>query len=79
MIQDVWRLRFGHPNQAFYLSIWIRGMLEANVVASIDRQRLYEEVWATPMKHLGVKYGISGSEVRRLCHELQIPVPEQAI
>jgi hypothetical protein len=77
MIQAVWRFRFSHPNQAFCLLIWISGMLEANVIASIDRQRLYEEVWATPMKHLGVKYGISGSEVRRLCDELQIPVPEQ--
>ncbi len=42
---------------------------------AIDRETLYEEVWATPMTHLGKKYGISGTAIRSLCDKLQIPVP----
>ncbi|WP_144411814.1 hypothetical protein [Burkholderia pseudomallei] len=48
-----------------------------NYLASFDREKLYDEVWSTPMKHLGTKYGVSGSDIRRVCDELQIPVPEQ--
>lgn len=43
----------------------------------LNRERLYEEVWTAPMKHVGTKYGLSGTEVRRLCDKLQIPVPAQ--
>lgn len=43
----------------------------------LSREQLYEEVWATPMRHVGTKYGLSGTEVRRLCDELQVPVPAQ--
>jgi hypothetical protein len=52
-------------------------MQEIDRLASFDRKQLYEEIWLTPMKHLGTKYGLSGSEIRRVCDELQIPVPEQ--
>lgn len=43
----------------------------------LSREQLYEEVWATPMRHVGTKYGLSGTEVRRLCDELEVPVPAQ--
>lgn len=52
-------------------------MQDTDHVASFEREQLYEEVWLTPMKHLGTKYGLSGSEIRRVCDKLQIPVPEQ--
>jgi hypothetical protein len=77
MIQAVSHSRFSPSDQNFLSLIWISEMQITNVIASLDRDKLYEEVWTTPMKHLGVKYGISGSAVRRLCDELQIPVPEQ--
>ncbi len=52
--------------------------LSANGTAEhLNREQLYEEVWAAPMKHIGTKYGLSGTEVRRLCDKLQIPVPAQ--
>ncbi len=41
----------------------------------IERDQLYEEVWSTPMIHLGRKYGVSGTEIKRICGDLQIPVP----
>ncbi|PRX18507.1 hypothetical protein B0G75_14213 [Paraburkholderia sp. BL18I3N2] len=43
----------------------------------LNRERLYEEIWTVPMKHVGTKYGLTGTEVRRLCDKLQIPVPAQ--
>lgn len=52
--------------------------MSANGTAEhLNRERLYEEVWTAPMKHVGTKYGLSGTEVRRLCDKLQIPVPAQ--
>ncbi|WP_175762133.1 hypothetical protein [Burkholderia anthina] len=52
--------------------------MSANGTAEhLSRERLYEEVWTTPMKLVGTKYGLSGTEVRRMCDKLQIPVPAQ--
>jgi len=45
--------------------------------APFTREQLYEEVWSTPMKHIGIKYGLSGPAVRRACDDLQVPVPAQ--
>lgn len=42
---------------------------------SFDRAQLFEEVWAAPMVHVGKRYGISGTQVRRICDALQVPVP----
>ncbi|ABE31170.1 hypothetical protein DR64_3953 [Paraburkholderia xenovorans LB400] len=52
-------------------------MQDIGHLAPFDREQLYEDVWSTPMKHLGTKYGLSGSDIRRVCNDLQIPVPEQ--
>lgn len=41
----------------------------------IDRDTLYNEVWSTPMTQLGVKYGVTGPDVKKRCIELQIPCP----
>ncbi len=40
-----------------------------------NRDQLFREVWTTPMVHVGSKYGISGTDVRRVCDAFRIPVP----
>lgn len=40
-----------------------------------DRERLYAEVWTTPMARVGDKYGVSGRVIIRLCRQLDIPTP----
>jgi hypothetical protein len=49
--------------------------VQPKLPAAIDRATLYEDVWATPMSRLGPKYGVSGAAIRKLCDELQVPVP----
>lgn len=39
----------------------------------IDRDALYSEVWSAPMTQLGVKYGVTGPEIKKQCVHLQIP------
>lgn len=41
-----------------------------------SRETLYEEVWSTPMIHLGKRYGMAGPDLRKLCVSLGIPIPE---
>ncbi len=40
-----------------------------------DRAQLYEEVWGTPMRKLGQKYGISDVGLAKVCRKLSIPLP----
>lgn len=40
-----------------------------------NRDSLYEEVWATPMKTLAKKYGISNVGLAKVCRKLTIPMP----
>lgn len=40
-----------------------------------DREQLYEEVWTTPMRTLGLKYGISDVGLAKVCRKLSIPLP----
>lgn len=44
-------------------------------LSQIDRDTLYNEVWSTPMTQLGVKYGVTGPDIKKQCIELQIPCP----
>lgn len=44
---------------------------------SIDRQRLFDEMWTTPMLHLAPKYGMSGPALRKVCVQLGVPVPQR--
>ena len=41
----------------------------------LERQKLYEEVWATPMWRLSKKYGLSDRGLAKICGRLSIPVP----
>ena len=40
-----------------------------------NREKLYEEVWTTPMQTLAAKYGLSDRGLAKICHRLEIPVP----
>ncbi len=40
-----------------------------------DREKLYDEVWRTPMSHLAKQYGLSDQGLRKVCVKLQIPLP----
>jgi hypothetical protein len=41
------------------------------------REELYEQVWSVPMIHLGKRYGMLGPELRKICVNLAIPIPER--
>ena len=40
-----------------------------------ERQKLWEEVWATPMWKLCKKYALSGRGLAKICARLGVPVP----
>ena len=42
---------------------------------TIERQKLYEEVWTTPMSTLAKTYGISDVGLRKVCKKLGVPLP----
>ena len=42
----------------------------------VHRETLYEEVWETPLSHLGPeKYGVSDVGLRKVCEKLHVPTP----
>lgn len=44
-------------------------------IARIERQKLYDEVWSTPMSQLATRYAISDVGLAKICRKLGIPVP----
>ena len=42
---------------------------------TFERVALYEEVWTTPLSHLGKKYGLSDNGMPKICKALAIPLP----
>lgn len=44
-------------------------------ITKYDRDRLYEEVWKTPMGVLARQYGVSVSAIRQACQRLAVPTP----
>jgi Skp family chaperone for outer membrane proteins len=44
---------------------------------SVTREKLYEDVWAEPMRTVAARYEVSGSYLARICRELRIPHPER--
>lgn len=40
-----------------------------------ERQKLFDEVWATPVTTLATKYGLSDVGLRKICMTLDIPMP----
>jgi hypothetical protein len=45
------------------------------VLATYDRQRLYEEVWSEPTQRVAQRYGISDVALSKVCAQLQVPKP----
>jgi hypothetical protein len=41
----------------------------------IERQKLYDEVWSTPMLQLAKSFGISDRGLAKICERLNVPVP----
>lgn len=42
---------------------------------TFKRDQLYKEVWSTPMIHLAEKYGVRYNQLKKVCKELEIPIP----
>jgi hypothetical protein len=40
-----------------------------------EREKLYDEVWAKPVVHVAVQYGVSGTAIKKVCKALNVPVP----
>lgn len=47
-----------------------------NESIKISRQKLYDLVWAKPMRTLSKEYEISDNGLRKICKKLSIPLPE---
>ncbi len=43
----------------------------------VDRETLYEEVWADPVKVVAQRYGISDVGLAKICKKLSIPIPSR--
>lgn len=50
-------------------------MAEEAPVTRIDRERLYEKVWSSPMSHLAREYGVASQRLKDLCDQAGIPTP----
>jgi hypothetical protein len=44
---------------------------------TLDRDKLYEEVWTEPMTKVSKRYEISDVALAKVCKKLEIPVPER--
>ncbi|MDW7669987.1 MAG: hypothetical protein SCJ93_14275, partial [Bacillota bacterium] len=42
----------------------------------LDRKKLYDEIWKISVKGVSKKYGIPYDKLRRLCKEINIPIPK---
>ena len=43
--------------------------------ATVSREELFRQVWATPMSRLARDYGISGNGLAKICDRLKVPYP----
>ena len=41
----------------------------------IERDRLYEEIWAEPVRTVAKRYGISDVALAKICRKLDVPRP----
>ena len=47
--------------------------MEASI--TVTRERLYEEVWTTPVSTLAKKYGLSDRGLGKMCERHRVPRP----
>lgn len=52
-----------------------KARLSAQVLATYDRERLYEEVWSKPTQRVAAGYGVSDAMLWKVCRQLQVPKP----
>jgi hypothetical protein len=50
-------------------------MIMDNLRARVDREKLYDEVWAEPMTKVAARYDVSSSFLARVCARLNVPRP----
>jgi hypothetical protein len=50
-------------------------MIMDKLRARVDRDKLYDEVWAEPMTKVAARYGVSSSFLARVCARLNVPRP----
>ena len=43
--------------------------------ARYDREKIYEEIWAEPIRHVAKRYGLSDVGLAKVCRKLSIPRP----
>lgn len=43
--------------------------------ATLSREILYSQVWATPISRLAAQYGITGTGLAKICARLEVPCP----
>ena len=44
---------------------------------SYDRDVLYEQVWAEPVRDLAKRYGVSDAALAKACRRLSVPLPDR--
>jgi hypothetical protein len=49
----------------------------ASLISRYNRERLYEDIWKSPMKDVAKKYGVSDVALGKTCRRLYIPIPPQ--
>ena len=47
----------------------------AELIRVYERTRLYEEVWARPVRTVARGYGVSDVALAKICKRLQVPLP----
>jgi len=46
-----------------------------NTSVTVSREKLHTQVWATPMQHRAVRYGITGNGLAKIRDQLNLPCP----
>lgn len=52
-----------------------RPSVSEKLLARVNREKLYDEVWRAPMSVVAKQYAVSTQTLRRWCDELHIPIP----
>ena len=47
----------------------------AEPIRVYERERLYEQVWARPVRTVAKDYGVSGVALAKVCKRLRVPLP----
>lgn len=45
---------------------------------TLERNKLYEEIWEEPMSIVCKRYSLSDNGLRKICIKLEIPIPDKS-